>query len=505
MDFKQTFSNIYNTNYNKIKRCFDLDLKTDTNTNFSFNENDPTSKKRRCQQSSLKNEGRFVSQVTNRPKNGHFQFSNDLGSILKRDSYNNVKPFDPNVCTPTKKPKCLLVDTNKPEEVNDNPFITPPSSAIKRNDYFFNSDDGVSYSDQNKKLIKEFQSLKIKKELLTCHQIFTIPEILNNIIKYIALNENGLELEKPYKQRPPQSFRHALLIYKDHEKAKKVWEKTKKMNKESNSFERYSLTGNLFNCLMVNKLWFEITFPYFLKNLIFKDSTKFIKYIDRFGKSNRNINNSSSLNTQRLIFNRVAKTQDINETALDNIYCLKSIVELKIHVSPEFILPSNCFHNFNNLQNLSITGNKIINDTYIINISPFLKELISFDLRACENVTDIGVVAIALNCQKIKSINLGRHHNGDKITDIALVALGRYTNVETIGLAGCSITDNGLWEFAKWNGDNVERLSLNNCKLLTDYSIPYLLGFNYFPKLCVLEIRFLDNLKDVRLIVKFKL
>lgn len=57
----------------------------------------------------------------------------------------------------------------------------------------------------------------------------------------------------------------------------------------------------------------------------------------------------------------------------------------------------------------------------------------------------------------------------------------------------------------KWDGDNVERLSLNNCKLLTDYSIPYLLGFKYFPKLSVLEIRFLDNLKDVRLIVKFKL
>lgn len=520
MSFKQTFSNIYNNNYNKIKRSFDFDLKTNTNiltttniidndnnTDFQCNDADPNLKNTHDQQkSSYRNTKRYSSLTRNRSNNNHFQSSKELKSILPNDSDKDLKTYSNNFCTPSKKPKYFIVDTTKEEETNDNPFISPPSSAIKCNYFFFNKEHAFSSSSsssssyKNRILIEDFQSLKTKRQILTSHQIFNIPEILDNIISFIAINEDGLKLERPYKQRPPESFKHALLIYKDNEKAKQIWESTKKNDQQLNFSKDCQLNGSLFNCLMVNKLWFEITLPYLLKNLIFKDSTRFNKFIDMFGN-----NNNNNLNIQRLIFNRVSNSKKIHRHTISNMNWLKSVVELKIHISPEFILPTNCFHNFNNLQILSITGNKIINDTYIINISPFLKKLSSFDLRACENVTDIGVVAIALNCQNLQSINLGRHHNGDKITDVALVALGKYTNVETIGLAGCSITDNGLWEFAKWNGDNVKRLSLNNCKLLTDYSIPYLLGFNYFPDLCVLEIRFLDNIKDVRFIVKFKL
>lgn len=520
MSFKQAISSLYNNNYNKIKRPFDFDLKTnnnistavsdnknknnyykDNNTDFQYN-NDLILEKECCQQkSSYQNERKILFPARNRSKNSHFQFSNELKTILKNDLDTDLKQCADNFCTPTKKPKHLVIDTGEKKEIDNNPFITPPSSALKCNHFLFNNEScfpSSSSSYHNNVIITDFQSLKIKRQTLTSHQFFSIPEILDKIINFIAINEDGLELEKPYKQRPPQSFKHALLIYKDTEKAKQIWERTKKMDRQWNSSKKYQSNGNLFNCLMVNKLWFKITFPYLLKNLIFKDSARFHKFINLFG-------DNSQLNIQRLILNRVSKLKDMHGTIINSISCLNSIVELKIHISPEFILPSHCFHNFNNLQTLSITGNKVINDTYIIKISPFLKKLLSFDLRACENVTDIGVVAIALNCQKLKSINLGRHHNGNRITDVALVALGKYTTVETIGLAGCSITDNGLWEFAKWNGDNVKRLSLNNCKFLTDYSISYLLGFNYFPDLCVLEIRFLDNLKDVRFIAKFKL
>lgn len=65
-------------------------------------------------------------------------------------------------------------------------------------------------------------------------------------------------------------------------------------------------------------------------------------------------------------------------------------------------------------------------------------------------------------------------------------------------MPGCDVDDAGIWEFARLNGKNVERLSLNSCRLLTDYSLPILFALNSFPNLAVLEIRNLDKITDVR-------
>lgn len=127
------------------------------------------------------------------------------------------------------------------------------------------------------------------------------------------------------------------------------------------------------------------------------------------------------------------------------------------------------------------------------------------DLRACDNVSDSGVVCIAFNCPKLKTFNIGRHRQGNLITSVSLVALGKYTQVETVGFAGCDIDDAGIWEFARLNGENVKRLSLNSCRLLSDYSLPILFALNSFPNLAVLEIRNLDKITDVRHFVKYNL
>lgn len=509
MNFKQTFTSIYNNNYKKIKRSFDNDTKSNDCNLFNNSNNDNVDLKRRHRQQEQltpKKDRRSSSPTRrNRQNNSHFQYSSELKSIL-----NNKPPLPPSPCsssdclsnisstssTPTKKSIVLSIDTHTDitrKNYDDNPFITPPSSAVKIN--ILNSLTPTDIPSQNKILIKDFQSLNIRNSR-DCHPIFQVPEILNNIIQFLVATEDS-NLEKPYKQRPPESYKHALLIYKDEAKAKQIWSQHKADKKQS-PFNNYNQNGALYNCLMVNKLWFHLTLPYLLKDLIFQDATKFNNFIDRFV-------DTAIPSTKKLLFNRVQPTQKLVNTGSKAISCLKELVDLKIHICPKFILPANWFSSFTNLQSISITGNKLINDNYLIKISPFLKNLVSMDLRACESITDVGVVAIALNCKKLNSINLGRHHNGEKITDISLVALGKFTCVETVGLAGSAITDNGLWEFAKWNGDNVKRLSLNNCTQLTDFSIPYLLGFNYFPNVCVLEIRYLNNLKDVKLIVKFKL
>lgn len=507
MNFKQTFTNIYNNNYNKIKRSFDNEPKSNdcSIVNTSNDENESLKRRHRQQEHITLRRQRRSSSPTrrNRQNNSPFQFSNELKSMLNSKPTLPPSPCSSSEClssicgatTPSKKSIVLSIDTTADivENIDNNPFITPPSSAIKINNHVVLTPVETPF--QNRILIKNVQSLNIRNKHV-CHPIFEVPEILNNIIGFLVASEDS-NLEKRYKQRPPESYKHALLIYKDELKAKEVWSQANNQKKET-PFYNYNKNGTLFNCLMVNKLWFQVTLPYLLKDLIFQDAFKFNKFIATFI-------DTANPKIEKLLFNRVQPTEAIINTGSKTIHCLNALVDLKIHICPKFILPANWFSSFTNLQNISITGNKVINDNYLIKVSPFLKNLVSLDLRACENITDVGVVAIALNCKKLNSINLGRHQNGEKITDISLVALGKFTQVETVGFAGSAITDNGMWEFAKWNGDNVKRLSLNNCKQLTDFSIPYLLGFNYFPSLSVLEIRYLDNLKDVKFIVKFKL
>lgn len=126
------------------------------------------------------------------------------------------------------------------------------------------------------------------------------------------------------------------------------------------------------------------------------------------------------------------------------------------------------------------------------------------DWRACDKMSDSGIISIATNCPGLTVCNLGRHRNGHLITSVSLVALAGYSNIETIGVAGCEITDAGLWELALLRGQHITRLSLNNCVILTTHSVPALISTNSFPHLSVLEIRSISQISDARLIVSYK-
>jgi antagonist of mitotic exit network protein 1 len=74
--------------------------------------------------------------------------------------------------------------------------------------------------------------------------------------------------------------------------------------------------------------------------------------------------------------------------------------------------------------------------------------------------------------------------------------------VDTLGLAGCSISDRGIWSVATHRGAKIERLSLNNCLALTNASIPLILSRT--PNLQVLELRGCVRITSVRPIVEFR-
>lgn len=75
--------------------------------------------------------------------------------------------------------------------------------------------------------------------------------------------------------------------------------------------------------------------------------------------------------------------------------------------------------------------------------------------------------------------------------------------MNTVGLAGCHITDKTLWELTNHCNYSLERLSLNNCPLITNQSIPLILHAKYLPQLNVLEIRF-TNIDNLTPIIEFK-
>lgn len=336
-----------------------------------------------------------------------------------------------------------------------------------------------------------------------CHQIFKIPEIVDNILRnlYIMESQQVNDIERTSSSRNgtiSSTSRVSSTADNSHQLV-------------TTASPIYQRRGSLHNCTMINKLWNELSMKYLLRDLTFKDSNKLMnfamnsKFIYKGTKNQANYPRSITLYK----LNRF-NTEDLsigfgnNNTTQDNIH-FNNLQSLQFYICPNLLPMDSWFKEFKNLKKLSLPGNKRIDDKFMIEISLHLENLEHLDLRACYNITDVGVVSIASRCKKLKLINLGRHKNGQAITDVSLVALSKYTNVETVGIAGCHITDSGLWEFAKNNGENVKRLSLNNCKGLTNMSIPYLVSYNYLPKLVVLEIRDIDNLTNVKPLIKYKL
>lgn len=69
-------------------------------------------------------------------------------------------------------------------------------------------------------------------------------------------------------------------------------------------------------------------------------------------------------------------------------------------------------------------------------------------------------------------------------------------------MAGCAVSDRGMWSVAAYRGPKIERLSLNNCVNLSNASIPLILSST--PNLQVLELRGCVRITHVRPIVEFR-
>ncbi|EDO16489.1 hypothetical protein Kpol_513p5 [Vanderwaltozyma polyspora DSM 70294] len=382
-----------------------------------------------------------------------------------------------------------------------NGLPTPNSSPLRNQSNSLENDFSqlniVNQSNNQSIANVSFINPSIKYE----HEIFQMPEILEKIIGFVKemddheANQSSDAIAKlcGYR-RKPQSYKHSLMIYKDQTKAKRVWDAC---NNQTDSFEKNNFEGSLHNCLKVCKLWYSITNKHLTEHLTFEKDSRLQEFLMTY---------NGTIRPKSLKFKSIKARCDLRSWTHTKLFDLSNTTHLEFSLCSTILPPISWFDDLRSLKSLIILGNKNINDEYLIQISSNgkLKYLETLDLRACDQISDAGIVAIATNCPNLKYINIGRHKNGHIITSLSVAALAKYTSIETLGIAGCDVTDIGIWELANLCGNRISRLSLNNCNSLTNRIIPIICKYGLFPKLAVLEIRNISQIENTIDLVHYK-
>ena len=392
--------------------------------------------------------------------------------------------------------------------------ITPPSSPSKKKKCSFGSCNypkspllqkgSLEFEFSDLDLCKLPESIlnsgsELSNDCSTVHPIFRIPEILERILRFLD-DGSSVPQEQVCQRRRPLSLSHAMLMYHgDQQKALEVWEEAAALVKSEKLgvILKTKKNGDLHSCLLVNRVWYSVAHSIIMEKVYFNDASKFKKFVAC--SRNTEYNAKPSL----IVLHKLARLKQDEVDVIASKLASANLKWLELYVCSSVVPSPIFFEKSLNLERLILPANKLITDELLISISPSLRKLKELDLRACDKVSDSGIVSIAINCPQLTVCNLGRYRNGHLVTSVSLVALASHSNIETIGVAGCDITDAGLWELALLRGPHITRLSLNNCALLTNHSIPALLSTNSFPHLSVLEIRNIPQISDVKPIISY--
>lgn len=283
--------------------------------------------------------------------------------------------------------------------------------------------------------------------------------------------------------------------------AHRVWQQALDGSFDNNGNPVTSFKGSntLYNCLLVNKLWNQITMEVASTKLFFSDANKWNKFVQK--KSTSALTRKRS-NTKLFIMHKLNKAEQRDvEIVAPSIS--GNLEWIEMYICPR-VLPNITMFNGFGVKTLVIPGSRVVDDSFLRLVAQHCPQLETLDLRACGLVTDEGMMALLSRCTNLTTLNLGRHSQSSKITDLTLRAVAQYTKIETLGMAGCAITDRGLWEVALSCSRTLTRLSLNGCTQLTDESLPRILSQGFFHNLSVLEIRHILSLTNLKPLVLFQ-
>ncbi|CUM63437.1 uncharacterized protein PRCAT00001012001 [Priceomyces carsonii] len=324
--------------------------------------------------------------------------------------------------------------------------------------------------------------------------IFEIPELVHKIIQSVDKQNTFIPQESSPVRRRPLSLRHSMLIHGDRDLAESYY-----LDASTSSYEEPKITGGgpLFNCLQVNRLFNEIASEFLNEKLFFSDQAKFCKFIN----SDFKVKIQPKVFLLHKLFQMKQKSIDMIKHKID----FSRLEWIEIYMCPKLFPTPEFFINGSKIKKIIITGSKTFDDLHLILISKNCPNLEVLDIRACDLITDAGIYHIAKNCNKLKYINFGRKSRGHLVTDNSLMMItSNNKNLETVGLAGCHVSDRVIWNLAINCNATLQRLSLNNCSQLTNQSIPSILQNNLLVNLSVLEIRYVNKITNFAPLIQFK-
>ncbi|KAF9572036.1 Antagonist of MEN (Mitotic Exit Network) [Mortierella alpina] len=153
------------------------------------------------------------------------------------------------------------------------------------------------------------------------------------------------------------------------------------------------------------------------------------------------------------------------------------------------------------LQQLLVPGCSKITDVGISQIALNCPRMRHLDLRACSNISDESLSLVARHCRDLWHLNVGRVTAAGRVTGKSIAEIAKNTNLNTLGLAGCAMTDDAVIEIARSTRSGLHRISLNSCPMLTSASIRALMQL--CPNLAVLEIKQCLLVTDMATLYRF--
>lgn len=288
-------------------------------------------------------------------------------------------------------------------------------------------------------------------------------------------------------RRKPVSLMHARLLYGNTPEALEAW------LSQTPATTEHGRAG-LYNCLFVNRLWHDVAMSVLAACVHFRSNEQWTHFARRGA-------HTLQRKPRALVLHKLSQATQVELELLDSERLGEQLEWLEFYTCPR-IAPTKALLG-EHLLKLVLPGCNRVNDQTLFDVAQRCPRLEHLDVRACDRVSDTGVKVIARYCPNLQLINVGRTVGGERITYKAIKHLARLTHVSTLGLAGCDIDDRAVWELALNRGPRLERLSLNNCRLLTDAGLPRVLG--YMPNLTVLEIRGCHQITNMRPIALLKL
>lgn len=377
---------------------------------------------------------------------------------------------------------------------------------------------------------EEIKSLKAHNgnELRTYKQNpMLIPELVSMVVRH--LYNMVPEPEEPDTKKPrPISLRRAMMMF-DYEQAIRTWiwglpetledyTSTADSSIPCDSNNEFSQKGTLLQCMLVNKLWYEETNRITNQRIHFQSNPEWQKFVKcnlfnsiykhswpypheepqkpylKARRPPQGLVYRNFWKPKALIIHQISNLSATEICSAFPLWCMSELKILELY-GCSYLIPPPVLFQGGQLTCIILPGCFNLTDTVLAYIAQHCPNLQHLDIRACPLVTDESMVQVAQHCPNLSLLNIGRNSEGYKITGISVSMIARHTSITTLGLAGCDVDNASIWELVEFRGQYLERLSLNNCPLITSNSFPAALG--YTPNLCVLELRGIPNLEEL--------